>query len=70
MKRDFKKLIAEGGQIIEQHERIDMSLQEARTLLEAAEPGNVLSTIWDAYRAGVAAGARITKADNTRRAGK
>lgn len=61
MKRDFNKLIAEGGEIIEKHERIDMSLQEAKTLLEAVEPGNVLSTIWDAYRAGVAAGARISK---------
>ena len=70
MKRDFKKLIAEGDQIIKQHERMDMSLQEARALLEAAEPGNVLFTIWDAYRAGVAAGARITKADDTRRGGK
>lgn len=70
MKRDFQKLIAEGGQIIKQHERIDMTLQECTTLLEATEPGNMLFTIWDAYRAGVAAGARITKADDSRRADK
>lgn len=70
MKRDFQKLIAEGDQIINQHERIDMSLNEATTLLEATEPGNMLFTIWDAYRAGVAAGARITKADDSRRADK
>lgn len=70
MKRDFQKLIAEGDQIIKQHERIDMSLNEATTLLEATEPGNMLFTIWGAYRAGVAAGARITKADDSRRADK
>ena len=70
MKRDFQKLIAEGGRIIKQHERIDMTLQECTTLLEATEPGNMLFTIWDAYRAGVAAGARITKADDSRRADK
>ena len=70
MKRDFQKLIAEGDQIIKQHERIDMSLNEATTLLEATEPGNMLFTIWDAYRAGVAAGAQITKADDSRRAEK
>ena len=70
MKRDFQKLIAEGDQIIKQHERIDMTLQECTTLLEATEPGNMLFTIWDAYRAGVAAGARITKADDSRRADK
>lgn len=70
MKRDFQKLIAEGDQIIKQHERIDMSLNEATTLLEAPEPGNMLFTIWDAYRAGVAAGARIAKADDSRRADK
>ena len=70
MKRDFQKLIAEGDQIIKQHERIDMSLNEATTLLEATEPGNILFTIWDAYRAGVAAGARTTKADDSRRADK
>lgn len=70
MKRDFQKLIAEGGRIIKQHERMDMSLDEATTLLEATEPGDVLSTIYDTYRAGVAAGARITKADDARRADK
>ena len=70
MKRNFQKLIAEGDQIIKQHERIDMTLQECTTLLEATEPGNMLFTIWDAYRAGVAAGARITKADDSRRADK
>ena len=63
MKRDFNKLIAEGGQIIKQHERIDMTLNEATALIEATEPGNVLFTIWDAYRAGVAAGARITSSE-------
>ena len=67
MKRDFQKLIAEGGKIIKQHERMDMSLKEATTLLEATEPGDVLSTIYNAYRAGVAAGARITKADNAKK---
>lgn len=67
MKRDFQKLIAEGSKIIKQHERMDMSLQEATTLLEAMEPGDVLSTIYDTYRAGVAAGARITKADNAKK---
>ena len=70
MKRDFNKLIAEGGEIIKQHERIDMTLNEATALLEKAEPGNISFTLWDAYRAGVAAGARITKADDTRRGGK
>ena len=70
MKRDFQKLIAEGDRIIKQHERIDMTLEEARKLLETTEPGNVLFTIWDAYRAGVAAGTRITKADDSRRADK
>lgn len=69
MKRDFNKLIAEGGQIIKQHERIDMSLDEATALLEAAEPGNVLFTIWDAYRAGVATWARISKR-NSKGAGR
>ncbi len=68
MKRDFNKLIAEGGEIIKKHERVDMSLGEATTLLEATEPGNVLFTIWDAYRAGVAIGARIREKDgNTTR---
>lgn len=67
MKRDFNKLIAEGGEIIKQHERIDMSLKEATTLLETTEPGNVLFTIWDAYRAGVAIGARISKGDSCRK---
>ena len=67
MDKDFQKMIAEGGQIIKQHERMDMSLDEATTLLEATEPGDVLSTIYDAYRAGVAAGARITKADKAKR---
>lgn len=67
MKRDFQKLIAEGGRIIKQHERMDMSLDEATTLLEATEPGDVLSTIYDAYRAGVAAGTRITKAGNAKK---
>jgi len=66
MKRDFNKLIAEGGEIIEKHERMDMSLSEATALLEKAEPGNTSFTLWDAYRAGVAVGLRISKADNAK----
>lgn len=66
MKRDFNKLIAEGGEIIEKHERMDMSLSEATALLEKAEPGNISFTLWDAYRAGVAVGLRISKADGTK----
>lgn len=66
MKRNFNKLAAEGGAIIEKHERMDMSLKEATALLETTEPGNVLFTIWDAYRAGIAVGARISKADDTK----
>ena len=61
MKRDFNKLIAEGGEIIEKHERMDMSLSEATALLEKAEPGNISFTMWDVYRAGVAVGLRISK---------
>ena len=68
MKRDFNKLIAEGGEIIERHERMDMSLSEATALLEKAEPGNISFALWDAYRAGVAVGARIREKDgNTTR---
>ena len=68
MKRDFNKLIAEGGAMLEKHERMDMSLSEATALLEKAEPGNISFTLWDAYRAGVAVGARIREKDgNTTR---
>lgn len=66
MKRDFNKLTAEGGEIIKKHERMDMSLSEATALLEKAEPGSITFTLWDAYRAGVAVGLRISKADGTK----
>lgn len=49
--------------MLEKHERMDMTLSEATALLKGAEPGGRASTLWDAYRAGVAAGVRITKAD-------
>ena len=68
MKRDFNKLIAEGSAMLEKHERMDMTLSEATALLESAEPGGRAFTLWDAYRAGVAVGARIREKDgNTTR---
>ena len=66
MKRDFSKLIAEGSAMLEKHERMDMTLAEATALLEGAEPGGKAFTLWDAYRAGVAIGARISKGDSCR----
>ena len=66
MKRDFSKLIAEGSAMLEKHERMDMTLSEATALLEGAEPGGKAFTLWDAYRAGVAIGARISKVDSCR----
>ena len=63
MKRDFNKLIAEGSAMLEKHERMDMTLSEATALLKGAEPGGRAFTLWDAYRAGVAIGARINKGD-------
>lgn len=69
MKRDFNKLIAEGGTMLEKHERMDMTIDEIRTLLDATKPGNLYFTLWDAYRAGVATGARISKR-NSKGAGR
>lgn len=66
MKRDFHKLIVEGSAMLEKHERMDMTLSEATALLEAAEPGSEAFTLWDAYRAGVAIGARISQGDRSR----
>ena len=63
MKRDFSKLIAEGSAMLEKHERMDMTLSEATALLKGAEPGGRAFTLWDAYWAGVAIGARISKGD-------
>ena len=63
MKRDFSKLIAEGSAMLEKHERMDMTLSEATALLKGAEPGGRAFTLWDAYRAGVAIGVRISKGD-------
>lgn len=63
MKRDFNKLIADGGAMLEKHTRMDMTLSETMTLLEGAESGGRAFTLWDAYRAGVAIGARISKGD-------
>lgn len=63
MKRDFNKLVAEGAAIIDKHTRMDMTLSEATELLQAAKPGETAFTLWDAYRAGVAIGARISKGD-------
>lgn len=68
MKRDFNKLIAEGSAMLEKHTRMDMTLSETMTLLEGAESGGRALTLWDAYRAGVAIGARIREKDgNTTR---
>lgn len=66
MKRDFNKLIAEGNAILEKNERMDMLLEEAMTLLETTKPGNMPLAIYDAYRAGVAIGVRISKGDSGR----
>ena len=67
MKRDFNKLIEAGAQMLESHPRQDMALSEVITLINNGDPREVLTMIYDSYCAGVAAGVRISEADNARR---
>ena len=67
MRRNFRKMINEGAQILEDRPGMDMSLQEADALVASAEPGNMRFSFHDAYCAGVAAGVRISKRDARRK---
>lgn len=70
MKRDFNKLIEAGTTILEGHPRQDMAVSEAAALLYREPQQEILSIIYDAFCAGVAAGTMIYKADSAKRSNK
>lgn len=64
--RDFRKAIEEGTQIIRRHNRLDMSVPELNQLRdqfidEGQTSEALMNVIIDAFRAGVAIGARNRK---------